>query len=314
MALTSEQLSVRKVGGSDVATILGLNPFKTSLELYHEKRRTLDPVDLSDNPAVEAGNVLEDAIADLAARAMSRKWGRTVKLRRSNRTIIPPAYPWLTIHIDRDVVGEDRGVECKNVGARAAYQWGESGTDDIPAYYLPQVHTYMLVMDYPVWTVAAYFGGADIRLYEVARDPLWDQVIIERTKEFWDAVVDGKPPLLDFGGNEQERRERAARIQRVMERLYAGTDGSTVTADDTTAMYFRTMVHAAEQSHQYALTAKGCRNHLLQFMKNAAHLEIPGMPEWGFSRRRITRKAYMVDESTYIRTDVQAPKKKGDEA
>ena len=104
MALTKEQLAVRKVGGSDVATILGLNPFKSAVELYHEKRGTIDVDDLSDNLAVEAGNVLEDGIAELAASRMTRQWGRPVKLRRCNMTLSHPKYDWLTIHIDRDVV------------------------------------------------------------------------------------------------------------------------------------------------------------------------------------------------------------------
>src|SRR6185369_13191468 len=166
--LTTEQLAARKIGGSDVACILGLNPFKTALELYAEKRGELEPADLSENENVEAGVVLEDAIADLTARRMTRRLGREIKLRRCNLTLTHPKYDWLTIHIDRDVVGEDRGVEIKNVGARAARFWGEQDTDEIPDYYLPQPHTYMLVKDYPAWTVSGYFGGSDLRLYEIA--------------------------------------------------------------------------------------------------------------------------------------------------
>jgi putative phage-type endonuclease len=311
MALTDAQREIRKVGGSDVAIILGLSPFKTELELYHEKRGTLDLVDFSDNEPVEAGNVLEDGIAELAERRMSRAWGRTVKLRRSNRTIIKPQWPWLTIHIDRDVVGEDRGVECKNVGARAARDWGKEGTDDIPTYYLPQVHTYMLVMNYPVWTVAAYFGGAEMRLYEIERSALWDELIIDRTKEFWQRVVDGHPPQLDFGGTEQEKLDKAARIKRVLERLYAGTDGTTVQADETATHYFNVMIDAAKKAALYQQTAEGAENHLKLAMSNAAAMVFPGMPGWSFTRKQVTRKEYTATfkESKYIKTDVKAPPK-----
>ena len=39
MGLTAEQLEIRKtgVGGSDIAVLLGLNPFKTTHELWLEK-------------------------------------------------------------------------------------------------------------------------------------------------------------------------------------------------------------------------------------------------------------------------------------
>jgi putative phage-type endonuclease len=221
--LSPKQLEARKsgVGGSDVATILGLNPYKTALELYHEKREDVAPYDLSENDSVEAGIVLEDAIADLAARRMTKKEGREVKLRRCNLTLTNPKYPWLKAHIDRDVVGQERGVEIKNVGAWAAKSWGEPGTDEIPEYYLPQPHTYMIVKGYPAWTVAGYFGGADLRLYEVAKDQEFHDLIIDATNDFWKCVLAGTPPEFDPGH---------PNALRALRRLYPGTDGTKVAA------------------------------------------------------------------------------------
>src|SRR6185369_4652312 len=116
--LTTQQIAARKIGGSDVSCILGLNPWKTPLELYAEKRGEIEPEDLSENEAVEAGNIMEDAIAELTARRMTKRLGREIKLRRCKTTLVHPKHDWLTVHIDRDVVGEDQGVELKNVGWR----------------------------------------------------------------------------------------------------------------------------------------------------------------------------------------------------
>jgi putative phage-type endonuclease len=298
MALTTEQLAVRKVGGSDVATILGLNTFKTQLELYHEKRGTLEIDDLSDNPNIAAGNLLEDGIADLAQWHLTRRWNREVKLRRSNVTKINPSYDWITIHIDRDVVGEDRGVELKNVGARAAKAWGEQDTDEIPTYYLPQVHTYMLVMDYPVWTVAAYFGGGDMRIYEVARDPEWDALIVERTRTFWQGVLDGTPPQLDF--------TNYGAVERVLKRLYPGTDGSTVQATEALDHWFAVMLEARDLASEYKAAFEGARLHLLHAMKNAAiYQSLSGMR---LVRKKVQRKGYSVADTEFIEARIEKGK------
>jgi putative phage-type endonuclease len=286
MALTKEQLAARKVGGSDVATILGLNPFKSAVELYHEKRGTIEVEDLSENRKVEAGNVLEDGIAELAAKHMGRLWNKPVKLRRCNLTLSHPKHDWLTIHIDRDVVGEERGVELKNVGARAARNWGASLTDEIPDYYMPQPMTYMLVKGYPVWTVAGYFGGDDLRLYELVRDPDWDQIIIEKTHAFWyDHVIPGVPPPIDLSN---------ARALEIVKRVYAGTDGSIVVADQDLEHWRFVFQQAQLKVSQYEKVAEGAKAHMLEALGNGAILKFNGT---NLERKLIKRKGYTVDET-----------------
>ena len=53
------------IGGSDVACIMGLNPWKTNLQLYREKKGIVKPDDLSDNPLVEYGSKAEEHIRAL---------------------------------------------------------------------------------------------------------------------------------------------------------------------------------------------------------------------------------------------------------
>ena len=55
------------LGGSDVACILGLNPYKSNLELYREKIGLVAPPDLSGNAAVEYGTKAEEHIRALFA-------------------------------------------------------------------------------------------------------------------------------------------------------------------------------------------------------------------------------------------------------
>lgn len=295
--LTTEQLAARKVGGSDVPVILGLNPWKTALELYGEKRGELEPQDLSANENVEAGVILEDGIATLTERRMGRRLGRDIKLRRCNLTLSHPKYPWLTCHIDRDVVGEDRGVEIKNVGARAAMHWGEEDTDQIPDYYLPQPHTYMLVKDYPVWTVSGYFGGSDLRLYEIARDREFEGLIVEETHKFWhEHVLKGIPPAFDPG-------HPAA--TRALKRIYPGTNGAELIADAGLEHWKSVLQESDELAKRYEKSAELAKLHLLGAMGDAAILKFGD----GLSmvRKKVARKAYTVEATEYIDARIKKP-------
>jgi putative phage-type endonuclease len=288
--LTKEQLAARKIGGSDVATILGLNPWKTALELYAEKRGEIEQPSLDDNENVEAGNVLEDGIAELAARRLTRKLQTEIRLRRCNLTLVNPNYDWLTVHIDRDVVGHDLGVECKNVGARAASSWGEAGTDEIPDYYIPQPHTYMLVKRYPRWIVAGYFGGGDLRLYDVQRDPEFEQLIIERTHDFWHYhVLKGEPPALDFG---------APGALRALKRVYRGTTGEVIAATEQHKRWRQTMQELDERAKELGAAAATIKAQLLAAMGEAAILRFDD----GFDlvRKTVEREGYTVAPTSYI--------------
>jgi putative phage-type endonuclease len=290
MALTKEQLAARKIGGSDVATILGLNPYKSAVELYHEKRGTIEVDDLSENLPVEAGNVLEDGIAELAAKHMTRYWNKPVKLRRCNLTLSHPKYDWLTIHIDRDVVGEERGVELKNVGYHAARNWGAAFTDEIPDYYVPQPMTYMLIKGYPVWTVAGYFGGADLRLYELARDKEWDEIIIQRTHDFWfKHVLEGVPPPVDLDG---------PRALDIVKRIYKGTDGTIVEAGPDLEHWRLVCEDAAKKAKLYQETADNAKAHLLAQLGEGAILTFPSGVK--LERKIVERKEYTVAATSYV--------------
>lgn len=284
MTLSPDQLSARKIGGSDCATVLGLNPYKAPYELWAELTGALAPVDLSDNEAVEAGQIMEPAIAEL----YTRRTGRRV--RRCNRTLVHPEHDWLTGHIDRDCIGERRLLEIKNVGWRMARDWGAAGSDEVAPYHLPQVMQYLLIMDYEVADVAAYFGGGELRVYELARDREFDQLIVQATHDFWHAhVLTGVPPSMDWA------HKSAGDL---IKRLYPGTDGRTVELGAGMTPWHRTRLEALDQARHYQAVADGARNHILAAMGECAIgvLDDGG----GYTRKMVQRKGFTVEPTQYL--------------
>ena len=49
------------IGGSDAAAVLGLNPYKSNLELWQEKTGLVVPEDISEKPYVKYGHAAEAA-------------------------------------------------------------------------------------------------------------------------------------------------------------------------------------------------------------------------------------------------------------
>ena len=100
-----EWLEERKkgLGGSDSPVVLGVSPFKTKRELWMEKRGLIEEPELT--PAMKRGIVLEDVIARLYSDITKRK------LRRKNKVVYHPKYPFMLANFDRLIVGEkDKGL------------------------------------------------------------------------------------------------------------------------------------------------------------------------------------------------------------
>lgn len=179
------------VGGSDVASIMGLNKYSSPLEVWMVKTGRSESPDLSDKPAVYWGNVLEDVVADEFKRRHP-----DLQVAKKNATLVSKKRPWAFANIDRSLVDRygNKGVlECKTVGARRASDWDEG----VPIYYLTQVFHYLSVTGYKFAWVAVLIGGQDYREFYIARDNEDIQAVDNAVDRFWnDYVVPGVPPAL----------------------------------------------------------------------------------------------------------------------
>ena len=191
-------LEVRRhgIGGSDVAAMMGLSPYRTPYETWAEKSGLIESPDISDKPSVMWGNILEPVIGD---HYKSLHPDRTVK--RLNAVCRSKERPWAQASLDYEVKDPDLGwgiLEIKTAGARRADQWDEG----VPLYYLTQVTHYMSVTGRPFADVAVLIGGNDYREYRVMRDEDDIRAVDEAVDAFWKRVENGDAP--DVGGSVTE--------------------------------------------------------------------------------------------------------------
>lgn len=185
------------IGGSDVASIMGLNKFSSPLSVWLVKTGREDPPDLSGKEAVEWGNRLEDAVADKFADEHPE-----LTVRRRNATLVSLDRPWAFANLDRWVTDGEGHVgilEVKTVGSRRAADW-DGG---VPIYYMTQVAHYMSVTGYGYAYVAALIGGQEYREYRIERDEDDIAAVNEAVDVFWRDFVetDTAPAMI---GNDAE--------------------------------------------------------------------------------------------------------------
>ncbi len=179
----------RHIGSSDVAAILGLDPYKTAMDVWLEKTGRVDS--FAGNEATERGNILEPAILAYAAKELVL-------------TLIPDQEfvsdcGCILAHTDGVTADQSQLVEAKS--AVSDDEYGEPGTDAIPSRHFVQIHTQMLAIGDAcrLGTLAVLLPGFrtfDFRLYPIPRNDDLCKTIQAEIKGFWEGHVlaDVPPP------------------------------------------------------------------------------------------------------------------------
>ncbi|GEK88908.1 putative phage-type endonuclease [Alkalibacterium putridalgicola] len=194
------------IGGSDVATILGLNKYNSPYQLWLDKTGQVEIDDSDVSDAAHFGNILEEVVA----KEFTERTGK--KVRRANRMFVHSEYPFLTANIDRDIVGEDAILECKTASMYLADRWeGE----EIPEQYICQVQHYMNVLDRDYAYIAVLIGGQKFVWKKIERDQELIDIIQKQLVEFWEVNVKQMiPPAIDGSQSTEDYiKERYAKSE-----------------------------------------------------------------------------------------------------
>lgn len=175
------------IGGSDVACIMGLNPWKSAYALYAEKHGDVEAEDLSDNEYVYWGTVLEQVVADRFCELTGKKV-------RKCGTLQDESYDFMLANVDRLVVGEDAGLECKTANGFKSKDWDG---DELPDSYYCQCQWYMMITGYSKWYIACLIGGNHFVWKEIPRNDEFISDMRAQAIIFWNNLQNDIPPEID---------------------------------------------------------------------------------------------------------------------
>ena len=258
----AEFLEARRkyIGGSDVAAILGISPWKTPLDLYLEKTQPRAEDDLSPDRmrVLTRGQRMEPYVVEL----LSEETGLQVV--RRNARYIDPELPFLAAEIDAEAeTGEN--IEIKTVSPFKAREWGEQQSDEIPVHYTAQAMHGLMVTGRAVCVFGVLIGGDDFRVYRVERDEETIAAIRAREAAFWRNHIEaGVPP----------EPTTVADIKT----LYGRDAGTAIEASEDVLRHLNDLRNLQAQLKELGAQAEAAKEAIQLYMADAAVLTVGGKP------------------------------------
>jgi putative phage-type endonuclease len=205
------EFRLKGIGGSDAGAIAGLNPYKTPLQVYMEKRELVPPTE--ENDVMHWGTVLEPVVAAEYSKLMN------LPIKKAS-PMVHPDFVWMRGNPDYYIGNGhiEGGLEIKTAGIFSKHLWGESGSDQIPEPYILQVQHYMMIDNLPYYEVAALIAGNDFRRYRIPRNGALIKSLLQLEERFWMRVLRGDPPPVTGSGADKE----------LLKKLYPSDSGDPI--------------------------------------------------------------------------------------
>lgn len=202
---------VRKgmVGGSDSGTLLGINQYKSPINMYYQSIGIGDPPSIM-NAAMLHGKQLEDYVAkcwqyydgtDEGWVENTLKDNKIKRYKKLRAIVINPKYPVLFANIDGLITkhpnyGTRRGIlEIKTISGYSADSY-EAG---IPPSYLIQVQHYMLVMELPYAEICYLKDGRQLGCVTFEKDKELQDRILDAAADFQARVLAARTEIEQNG-------------------------------------------------------------------------------------------------------------------
>ena len=197
----------KSIGGSDASAILGMNAYCSPYTVWADKLGKLPPKE--DNEAMRLGRDLEDYVA----KRFTEETGK--KVRRENNIIINPDFPFAHANVDRMVVGEDAGLECKTTSIMNLKRFKNG---EYPENYYCQCVHYLMVTGAKKWYLGVLILGVGFKCFVIERDEEEIAALAKSEEAFWECVKNNTPPETDGSNSTSE----------TLTTLYPESNGDTV--------------------------------------------------------------------------------------
>lgn len=190
-----------RIGGSDASAIIGMNPYRTNIELWQIKTGQLIPEDISDKPYVKYGTEAEQHLREL----FKLDYPEYQVMYEENNMWLNDKYPFAHASLDGWLVDQDgrRGVwECKTTNIIQSMQ-KEKWDHRIPDNYYIQVLHYLMVteFDFAVLKAQLKYDFDDevylqTRHYKMERSDVQEDIdfLVSAEKKFWQDIQEKRMP------------------------------------------------------------------------------------------------------------------------
>lgn len=192
-----------RIGGSDAAAIVGLNPYKSNTDLWLEKTGQVTSEDISDKPYVKYGTNAEEHLRALFALDFPQYEVEYL----DNNMFLNDKFPFAHASLDGWLTDKDgrKGIlEIKTTEILQSMQ-KEKWKNQIPDNYYIQVLHYLMVTEFDFVELKAQlktvFDGVpylQTKHYHIERSDVEEdiQYLAAEEERFWKQVQEQKRPAL----------------------------------------------------------------------------------------------------------------------
>ncbi|MDE2471076.1 MAG: YqaJ viral recombinase family protein, partial [Bradyrhizobium sp.] len=203
------------IGASEAAAALGVNPYKSPMELWAEKCGLTEPPDLSENEAAEFGVRLEPVIAE----AFAARTGRRVELWPQDKIVRSTEHVWMICTPDATQQCDGDGNAVGVLQIKTANEFLSSAwKDGPPLHYQVQCQHELTVTGCDWGTLVVLIGGQKLRYFDFEANPKFQAALIGRLGNFWEAIETRTPPEIDA----------SLSTARILEKLHPMDNGESV--------------------------------------------------------------------------------------
>ena len=197
------QARAGRIGGSDASAILGMNPYRTNIELWQIKTGQLVPEDISDKPYVKYGTEAEQYLREL----FKLDFPEYQVCYEENNMFLNGKYPFGHASLDGWLIDQNGRVgiwECKTTNILQSMQ-KEKWDHRIPDNYYIQILHYLLITEFDFAILKAQlkseFGGEiyiQTKHYKIERSEVQADIDLLEASErkFWKQVQERRRPDL----------------------------------------------------------------------------------------------------------------------
>lgn len=193
----------QRIGGSDASAILGMNPYRTNIELWQIKTGQLVPEDISEKPYVKYGTEAEQYLREL----FKLDFPEYQVMYEENNMWLNDKYPFAHASLDgwlTDQEGRKGILEIKTTNILQSMQ-KEKWNNRIPDNYYIQLLHYFMVTEFDFAVLKAQlkseFNGEiylKTKHYKIERADVEEDIKFLESSErkFWKQVQEKKRPGL----------------------------------------------------------------------------------------------------------------------
>lgn len=286
------KLRSQYIGGSDAAAVVGLNAYASMYSLWAEKTGKVPG--FAGNLATEVGTFLEEFVAQKFAQETGKK------VRKCNQSFLNSEYPFAIANIDREIIGEDAGLEIKTTDSLnlKKFKGGE-----YPANYYAQMVHYLAVTGKQRWYLAVLIGNKEFKWFTIERDEAEINALMTAESIFWEMVKTDTPPAVDG----------TVATTEALKNIYAESDDSIC---DLTAYSanIRQYIDLKKQIKELEELADEAANKIKEFMGSSGGGECDGFNvSWksqtrsNFDRKRFEKENPDIDLTGYFKQSTSRP-------